>query len=1013
MGNVGTTGATPALEGSFVGRDIELGLLVDAMDRAVLDREPRCVVVEGSPGIGKSRLTRELVAATRNALPGTTILYGRCPPPGSGGSNWAPAEMLRHAFGIGAELTPYEVDARLMSGVAGALEPLGLSQREIVRTAQALAASAGMLIPGNPYDRAEPRDVQAAIVRAWSRMFNGFARAGSVLVVLEDIHWASASGCYLIDGVTRSLEGPLLHLFTTRPGLRELRPGFLVESSIDWISLPPLSGDACVALVEGLLGGGEAAPDLVSPIIARSEGNPFYVEETVRHMVQVGALRKDGGRWHAEVQPGARAMPDTLASVMAARIAALPVSDRRVLQEAAVIGRDFWEGALRSVLGDAGLDRTLGNLSERGLIQPRTQTSIPGHAEWTFKHVLVQGAAYDTLTDAARARSHAAVGAWLADLPPETVDEVTELIAMHFLRATELGGSDAWDPVHTEVVRSTAFRRLIHAGDRARQRSALDRAGELHRAALALATSAPEQARAQAALARDLEYGLAGQLGLDQYRLARETATRAGLPEGDRARICLGMGRLLGLRWGGFPSRQDPAELDEVIDEGLRLASDPETRYWLLGVRAAAGLRWSGWAPPDPRPIDERLQAAAAALEGARRLDLANLEGIAMNVQGYLQHAAGRPAEALATLRDLGLTLQQLESPYLHGLLSMWVSFGLADLGGDYRGALVHAQRSLEIGRARTPHELMHGTMAVMWCQYHLGDWAGVRALLDEHLAALQVVGASCCPYLRAGPVIGALALAHGGDIDRAREVAGLIEPDESTPGMPEALLARVAVATGQPAEGARRAREMVDGGRRPSLEENDHETHALIEALQALEDWEGLRGLLPRTRARAATFAILEPVCDRAEALVQRAAGDTGDAIRLLQRACDWFERAAVPFELARTKTLMAPLTSDGDRLLAEAIEVAQPLFGAPVPVGTLPGPAPAGDLSPRERQILALIADGKDNSEIAAELVLSLRTVERHVSNIYLKLGLEGRTARAAAVSWAHRRGGGARPT
>ena len=99
------------------------------------------------------------------------------------------------------------------------------------------------------------------------------------------------------------------------------------------------------------------------------------------------------------------------------------------------------------------------------------------------------------------------------------------------------------------------------------------------------------RARALAALAQDLEYGLSGARALDQYRLARAMAAEAGLPDEDRARICLGMARVLGLRWGGFPSPQDPAELDEVVDEGLRLATNPETRFWLLGVRASAGLR--------------------------------------------------------------------------------------------------------------------------------------------------------------------------------------------------------------------------------------------------------------------------------------------------------------------------------------------------------------------------------------------------------------------------------------
>jgi DNA-binding NarL/FixJ family response regulator len=260
--------------------------------------------------------------------------------------------------------------------------------------------------------------------------------------------------------------------------------------------------------------------------------------------------------------------------------------------------------------------------------------------------------------------------------------------------------------------------------------------------------------------------------------------------------------------------------------------------------------------------------------------------------------------------------------------------------------------------------------------------------------------------------MVGALALAHGGDLDRARDIAERIEPDLATPGLPEALRARVLVAIGEPAEAERLARSMVDGDRRPSLEENDHETHALIEALLGQERWEALEEALPEARRRARALAILGPVCDRAEAMALVANGALEDAIPLLQRAAAWFARSHVPFELARTKTLLAPLVPDGDRLLAEAIETAEPILGAERPevvASARPAsrPSAATELSAREREVLALVADGRDNDAIAAQLVLSRRTVERHVSNIYEKLGLEGRTARAAAVAWAHRQG------
>jgi DNA-binding NarL/FixJ family response regulator len=1002
----------PAFEASFVGRGPELDRLVSILRETVRTGRPRFLVIEGAPGIGKSRLARELTAAARTSAARSTILQGRCLPGGPGVGNWAPAEMLRRAFGIGSEVSAGELERAFLAGVARSVEPLNLPRREATRTAQALATSAGILLPGNPYDRAEPRDVQFATTQAWGRLFDGLARSGPTLVVLEDIHWAGASLRSIISGVVPSLAGPILHVVTTRPGLREEHPTFLDAADVEWIRLEPLPDDASDAIIADILGGSPPGEEMRSTIIGRAEGNPFFLEETVHHLVEIGALRRDGNGWRAAGDRTSGSLPTSLSSVLAARIDALPLDERQVLQEAAVIGRTFWEGSLRHVLGDARLDALMTGLTERGLISPIVDSSLPGEAEWQFKHGLVRDAAYGTLTARRRARSHAAAGAWLSTLAPGLVDEVAEMVATHEQLAVELDDGGAWDPLERELIRSTAFRHILYAGERARQRSALDRAVEFHEAARRIASTEQERARALASLAQDHEFGLAGMPALELYRQARATARDAGLPDEERARICLGMGRVLALRWGGFPVRQDPAELDEVVAEGLWLANEPESRAWLLALKSAAGLRWSGWGAPDPIPIEERLDASAIALQEATRLRAMNLSGIVLHTRGYLQHDAGRPGEALATLGSLEQLVEQIESPYLRALSSLWLSLAFADLAGDYGRALLHARRSLEIGRTRTPHERLHGTMAVMWCAYNLGDWATVRELLDEHLATLALMEPACCPYLRAGPMVGALAQAHGGDLDRARDIAAQIEPDLSAPGLPEALLARLLVAVGEPAEGERLARIMLDRGRRPSVEENDHETHALVEALLAQEDWAALRNVLPAARERARAMPILGPVCDRAEAMAFLADGSPERAIPLLREAASWFARSHVPFELARTMTLLAPLVPDGDRLLAEALERAEPLMDARVQQAEpmqkpVPSAGAPGELSPREFEILTLVADGRDNDDIAVQLVLSRRTVERHVSNIYLKLGLEGRTARAAAVAWAHRHG------
>ena len=990
-----TIAGHPSHETPFVGRTAELEALLGALDDAFRDGKPRYVLVDGSAGIGKSRLVREFLAAARERASAAAILQGRCLATGRGVSYWALGEVLRRACGIGLDDRAEDAEQRLRDGLTRILAPLGLTKTESEETVQALATSAGIVIPGNPLERADPRIVPAAITRAWGRFLGAHSRRGGAILVIEDLHWAGSALISALPTIASMLEGPILLLWTARPAFVGREPDFMSGQGLVTVEVPPLAVADAAGLVNALLPTGALTPEVRANVVTRAEGNPYFLEEAVRHLAEAKNA----------------AIPDSIQAVLVARIEALPLAERRVLQEAAVVGRVFWEGPVRAALGAPDIGDALGRLAERGLVFTRPTSSLSGEVELSFKHALLRDAAYGTMTATHRAHSHASVGAWLEGIADDPKAELAGLIAEHFRLAIEQDPEgSAWpDAADSERVRLSAVRYLLLAGSSAHQRFAIDKAVELHEAALRHATSDAERARILTALGQDHESGLAGPAAIDAYRRAIEAADRAPLPADERAQIRLAAARTMALRWGSFPVRPNPAEIDEFVDAGLELSEDAETRLWLLLMRGGAAIRSGAEHLSDPAFVAERTQAVNAALEGARQLGLTDLRLVAGRVSAQLAFAAGRYDECAAAYRDLVPHIDSVESVFQRALTAVYVTLGLADVAGAYADALVVARKTLEIGRTLSPHEHAHGTAMMLWCLYHLGDWSETASLVDEHIAAVRGTDVFICPFMRGGALIGALMAAHLGEFERARELVDEVELTPDEPGWPEALHARVLVALGEAEAGAATAQRIIDSGRLASLEENEHETVALIEALHALGDWDRLRAFLPEARRRSASLAILGPVCDRAEGMVAVADGDTDQAIDQLRLAIAGFARLGVPYELARTQALLANALPDGDAMLADAIATAEALLGgrtpAPQPAST---PAPdASGLSEREREILVLIGEGISNQEIADRLVLSPRTVERHVSNIYLKLGLEGRSSRAAAASYAVRSG------
>jgi class 3 adenylate cyclase/tetratricopeptide (TPR) repeat protein len=393
---------TGVLSSPLIGRDVELAMIRNTFERTIRDRRAHLVTIYGEPGVGKSRLARDFVAG----LDGATVLVGRCLPYGEGITYWPLAEMIKASAGIADNDPPEEAREKLR----------GYCGDEAV--ADVLALVSGVF---EDVEMDRPREEIAWAVREWVQR----VAAGRPLVLgFEDVHWSEEPLLGLIENLARWVrDAPLLILCLARPELLEVDAqwgGGRVRGAT--IELGALQQEEAGELVDVLLAEAALSPEVRGDVLAKTEGNPLFVEETVRML--------------AEGAEGRVPIPDTVQALIAARIDGLPRSARLVLRRASVIGRVFWGGAVAHLSSDVDdLDDVLEMLLLREFLVRETHSSIGGEDALRFKHVLIREIAYSGLTKLSRAELHAAFAAWLRERGAE---ELVEIRAYHLDRATSL-----------------------------------------------------------------------------------------------------------------------------------------------------------------------------------------------------------------------------------------------------------------------------------------------------------------------------------------------------------------------------------------------------------------------------------------------------------------------------------------------------------------------------------------------------------------------------------------------
>jgi class 3 adenylate cyclase/tetratricopeptide (TPR) repeat protein len=745
VANRGGEGRSAGLEAPFVGRDRELRLVKDAFQTSAEAGHAHLVLVSGPAGIGKSRLSWEFEKYVDGLSLSVWWHKGRCPSYGDGVAYWALAEMVRGRAGI-VEREDAEAAAAKLSAAVAEHVP---SEDDRAWVEPRLAHLLGL---------ADATFEREDLFAAWRLFFESLAASAPTVLVFEDLHWADAG---LLDFVEHLVEWarakPIFVLGLARPELAERRPGFGAQTrgGFTGLALEPLSDDAMDALLEGLVPG--LPEKLRTSIRARAEGIPLYAVETVRMLLNRGQVEHADGGYRVVGEIEALDVPETLHALVASRIDALEPDERRLVQDAAVLGKTFVLGALASVTGRPGdeLEPSLQTLVRKEILFLENDPRSAERGQYGFLQDLVRRVAYDTLARRERKARHLSAAEFFESGWGGREQEIVEVIASHYLTALEL------DPEADDAptLRAKARETLTRAGERAASLGASAEAAGLFARASELTESLLDEARllAQAGNAArrtgDTERATAQLLrAIELFEQAGDTHAAA------RASADLAQGEFATGRLASAIERLERAYAVLAEDE-----PDEDVAYLLSQL-----ARWQFFEGS----LDLSAERNERALDIAERRRLSEVLSHALNTKGLLEARAGRRETARALLRR-SLEIAT-ERGFAEGMFRGYANLGAVEANdGNFAEWERLSTSSLELARRVGDRE------AEWFAQGHLteiaylcGRWDDVEAIIADVPPGLE---------LQALPAVGNLAeiARHRGDAAAARHALERMAPYE------------------------------------------------------------------------------------------------------------------------------------------------------------------------------------------------------------------------------------------
>ena len=650
----------------LLGRDYELNQLKDALAAFLSDQRGRLVVVHGEAGMGKSRLVSEWLSTP---LHGPAVVWrGRCVPYTEGVGHAAFRSLLQDAFRVSQLPDTWE------TALTPALRPF---LRQLLNLP--LSAEDNLV-----FRNLEPERVKQLTALAMREWISIEAQTQPVIAVLDDFHWADDLSRDMLQSIVDLLdEVPLILCVMTRPQPRKPvklafdppAAGLAAPRRVDML-LNPLSAAHSRALLGHLVDLTDLPEQVTATLLSRAEGNPFYIEEFVRMLIEKDYVKMSGGQWR--VVPGmdlrAIEIPTSLTGLMMTRFDRLPNDFQQVMRDAAVIGLQFTARLLeeveRRLHGAAGIRPVLDRLTELGMLEARPEAA---EATYAFMHILTQETLYNSLLHSQRPTLHRTVAESIEFLYSSDVINQAEALAHHYDRAR---------------VRDRAMLYAVLAGNRARQRFANQEAIEYYSRALQLAQhlSGHESARWQAAMGLGDVEQLIGEY---EEAIAFYQATLqewASATAEDRAWAMLKLGQV-------WDKRGDLHESEEWLQQALHQLDQVRAPMPDLRGQVYSELGWLSWRHGDMTAAQRWLEQGLTLVSNTQfysvHSSILNRLGAVYFNRGQWQQAVTYVEQALALRDRLGDMVGYARSLNNLGILK-WSS-------GDWSGAQADYQHALEL----------------------------------------------------------------------------------------------------------------------------------------------------------------------------------------------------------------------------------------------------------------------------------------------------------------------------